>query len=99
MPQKITWFARIAVLEAISYLLLLGTAMPLKYFFNFPLAVTWVGWMHGLLFMLYSVALLTCWYEYAWNFKRVLFYFTASLLPVIPFFIERSLMREYATIR
>jgi integral membrane protein len=95
MPQKITLFARIAVLEAISYLLLLGIAMPLKYFFNYPMAVTLVGWAHGVLFMLYMVALLVCWREYAWSFKRVIMYFMASLLPVVPFYIERSLVQEY----
>jgi integral membrane protein len=54
MPSKIKTFATIAFLEGISFAVLLGIAMPLKYFFDLPVAVTVVGWAHGVLFMLYA---------------------------------------------
>jgi integral membrane protein len=95
MPQKMNWFIRIAVLEAISYLLLLGIAMPLKYLFDYPMAVTVVGWAHGVLFVLYLAFLVMCWRDYDWNFKRLTVYFAASLLPVAPFYIKRNLAKEY----
>jgi integral membrane protein len=95
MPQKIYWFARIAELEAISYILLLGIAMPLKYVLDFPFAVTVVGWAHGVLFMLYMGALMICWQEYPWSLKRVIIYFIAALLPIVPFYIKRNLAKEY----
>lgn len=96
MPSKIKTFATIAFLEGISFGVLLGIAMPLKYFFDFPAAVTVVGWAHGVLFMLYALYLLLCWKEYAWSFNRVLGYFIASLLPIVPFIVERRLKAEYA---
>jgi integral membrane protein len=95
MNQKVKSFATVAMIEGISYVLLLGIAMPLKYFFEFPLAVKIVGWAHGILFMLYMILLLLCWIEYKWSLWRVIFYFIAALLPIVPFFIERNLRREY----
>ena len=94
---KIKTFTRIATLEGVSYLLLLGIAMPLKYLFAWPWAVKVVGWAHGILFVLYGVQLLTCWIAYQWSFKRVVFYFVASLLPIVPFIVERKLKEEYLT--
>ncbi len=92
---KIKRFATIALLEGISYVVLLGIAMPLKYFFDLPLAVKIVGWAHGILFMLYIILLLQCWMHYQWSLKRVTVYFIASLLPIVPFIIERKLTEEY----
>jgi integral membrane protein len=96
MPSKIKTFATIAFLEGISFAVLLGIAMPLKYFFDLPVAVTVVGWAHGVLFMLYALYLVLCWKEYAWSFSRVVGYFIASLLPIVPFVVERRLKAEYA---
>ena len=95
MHRKIKTFATVALLEGISYLLLLGIAMPLKYLFHFPQAVQVVGWAHGILFMMYCIMLLICWIAYRWTFKRVVWYFVAALLPIVPFFVERKLKREY----
>jgi integral membrane protein len=96
MKQKVKTFATIALIEGISYVVLLGIAMPLKYYFGLPIAVRIVGWAHGVLFMLYMIFLLLCWIEYKWRFGRVVFYFIASLLPIVPFFVERKLTKEYS---
>ncbi|MBX2963245.1 MAG: DUF3817 domain-containing protein [Cyclobacteriaceae bacterium] len=95
MHRKIKTFATVALLEGISYIVLLAIAMPLKYLYDLPQAVNIVGWAHGILFILYGILLLLCWIEYRWNFGRVVWYFMASLLPVVPFIIERRLKQEY----
>jgi integral membrane protein len=95
MNQKIKAFATVAMIEGISYVLLLAIAMPLKYYFEFPMAVKIVGWAHGILFMLYMFLLLLCWIEYKWSLGRVVFYFMAALLPIVPFLVERKLKQEY----
>ena len=97
MHRTVRTFATTALIEGISYVVLLGIAMPLKYFFNYPYAVTVVGWAHGALFMLYATLLVLCWIRYKWRFGRVVYYFIASLLPVVPFFVERKLRKEYAS--
>lgn len=96
MNGRVKAFSTIATLEGVSYILLLGIAMPLKYIFNFPFAVQVLGWAHGVLFVLYGVMLLLCWIHYRWSLVRVISFFLASLLPVLPFLVERKLHREYA---
>ena len=75
-------------------MVLFGIAMPLKYFAGMPAAVTYVGWAHGLLFMLYVAFLALAASKLGWAFKRVALFFVASLVPFAPFFVERSLRRE-----
>lgn len=40
-----------AMIEGMSLLILFFGAMPLKYFYAMPQAVTYVGWVHGLIFL------------------------------------------------
>ena len=44
--------------EGVSYLLLLGIAMPLKYMWGMPQAVKITGTVHGVLFVLFVFALI-----------------------------------------
>jgi integral membrane protein len=96
MDRTLRLFSATALLEGASYVLLLFIAMPLKYWFGFPLAVKLVGWAHGVLFMAYVTLLVLCWARFQWSFVRVVLYFLASLLPILPFVVERRLKREYA---
>jgi integral membrane protein len=96
MSATLRTFTTVALIEGISYILLLGVAMPFKYLLDMPLGVKVVGWAHGVLFVAYVALLLSCWVTYKWSFGRVVWYFVASLLPFLPFIVERSLKREYA---
>ncbi|MCB0699000.1 MAG: DUF3817 domain-containing protein [Chitinophagales bacterium] len=87
-------FRQIAVLEGISYLLLLFIAMPLKYMADIPEAVKYTGWVHGILFVLYAVMLIQVWQEYKWKFGKAALVFIASLLPFAPFYVDRKLKSE-----
>lgn len=89
-------FRKVAVLEGISYLLLLFVAMPLKYYANMPLAVKYTGWAHGLLFVLYAALLVLAWQEQKWKFGKAVLIFLASLLPFMPFIVDRKLKDERA---
>lgn len=53
--KSIKNFAWISMAEGTSFLVLLLIAMPLKYMANMPLMVKYVGWVHGVLFILYIV--------------------------------------------
>lgn len=46
----------VGFLEGMSYLILLGIAMPLKYLADMPIAVRIVGSLHGGLFILFFAA-------------------------------------------
>ena len=82
---------KIGKAEGISYLLLLGIAMPLKYGAGMPLAVSIVGSIHGLLFVVFCMALLHALLTTPLTFKWSVIAFIASLLPFGPFVIDRHL--------
>ncbi len=84
----------IAIVEGVSYLLLLGVAMPLKYFAGFPEAVKVVGWAHGLLFVLYLMAVAEVTVARRWRFVRILGAFVAALVPFGTFVLDARLRRE-----
>jgi integral membrane protein len=60
----------IGLVEGVSFLVLLLIAMPLKYLAGQPLAVKYVGWAHGVLFVLYLLAVLETWISRRWPFGR-----------------------------
>ena len=91
MNNSLTQFRFIALLEGISYLILLCIAMPLKYKFGMETAVKYTGWAHGVLFVGYIILLLIVWKQYKWSFKKVFFAFIASLLPFGTFVLDKQL--------
>lgn len=86
---------RIAFWEGISYLALLFIAMPLKYFANAPEVVKYLGWMHGVLFVVFCIYLLKVWIGLKWSFWRAFLAFIASLLPFGTFVLDAKLKKEY----
>jgi integral membrane protein len=84
----------IGVFEAISYLLLLGIAMPLKYVFDLPEAVRVVGMAHGILWMAYVGLAVLGQIDYKWSLKTTAWLFIASLLPFGPFLADSKLLSK-----
>jgi integral membrane protein len=80
---------KVAFIEAISFLVLLGIAMPLKYVWGMPAAVQWVGWIHGILFVLFCAVLLETMRIARWPLGRSALVFLAALIPFGPFLIDR----------
>ena len=84
----------LAILEGLSYLVLLFVAMPLKYMADQPLPVRLVGSLHGLLFTWLMLLLLQGMRvhgkSFAWAFRIGI----ASLIPFGMMFIDGSLKRE-----
>jgi len=84
----------IGIAEGISFLVLLGIAMPLKYYFGFPLAVKYTGWAHGLLFILFIIAVFLAIRPMRWNFFSVLIALASSLVPFGTFVLDKQLRRR-----
>ena len=80
--------------EGISYILLLGIAMPLKYFAGMPQAVKVTGMAHGILFLLYIAVLINASIAYKWSVKKIAIGFIASLVPFGPFYLDRMLEKK-----
>ena len=88
-------FRIISIIEGLSYLLLVFIAMPLKYMFDYPLAVKVVGMSHGVLFILFFLALVMAMNKYKWKFLGFQL-FVYSLLPFGFILIERIIMKSPA---
>jgi len=88
-------YRKTALIEGISYLILLFIAMPLKYFFNIPEAVKYFGWIHGVLFLVFFVVLIMASIKYRWSLLRIGIYLIGSVLPFVPFYLDKKLKAEY----
>ena len=80
-------------LEGISFLALLGIAMPLKYLAGRPEAVRVVGMAHGVLFILYVVLVLLARREQRWPLRTTAWLLVAAFLPFGPFLADARLLR------
>ena len=86
-------FIHIGRAEAFSFILLIFIAMPLKYLADIPQVVTYLGWIHGILFMAYLAQLVLVAYLLKWEILWVIYGSVAALLPFGPFVFERKILR------
>lgn len=91
-------FRVIALLEGVSYVLLLGVAMPLKYWADMPMAVRVVGSLHGALFVAYAVCAGALFLRRQWTFARAAAAMGVSLVPLATFAFDRSIRDELAAL-
>ena len=94
MKNPITSLRTIALIEGVSFLVLLFVAMPLKYFWNTPQAVRVVGMAHGILFIIFCILLLRVWIVARWPMGRAALIFAASIVPFGPWLVDRR-VRSY----
>ena len=90
-PPDDAWARRFRLVawgEGASFLLLLGVAMPLKYWFGLPLAVRIAGMTHGVLFLAYSWMVFDAASAQGWPRKRTAWGFVAGFLPFGTFVFE-----------
>jgi integral membrane protein len=86
----------IGFFEGLSYLLLLGIAMPLKYMFGLPQAVQVIGMAHGILFIVFISLSIQAKVVYRWSFSKMIWLWIASVLPFGPFVADYKLLRHSA---
>lgn len=85
-------FRLVAALEGISFLLLLGIAMPLKYIWGQPWMVQSVGLAHGLLFVLYIYGVMQYRTALGWNLRQTALALLLSVLPFGTFYVTGKMM-------
>lgn len=90
-------FQIVGYAEGISYLVLLGIAMPLKYGLGMPEMTHWTGWIHGILFMVYNAAAVYVGYVERWEYPRFMQAFVASVLPFGTFVFDSKLQELEAS--
>ena len=89
----LTSFRIIAILEGLSYLALFAVTMPLKYLANIAEPNKYVGYAHGVLFILYVLISVVFWFQKKWSLKKGFVVLLASLLPFATFYIEEKYLK------
>ena len=89
--SPITRLRVLGILEGVSFLVLLAIAMPLKYLADNPMPVKVVGWIHGVLFVAFALAIGPAVTAARWPAARAGLILLSGLLPFGPFVLERRL--------
>lgn len=90
MNLTVKQFKLIGILEAISFIVLLGIAMPLKYIWEMPQAVSVVGMAHGVLFMAYLYGAYIMKELLNWSWTTFGIVVLCSVLPFGPFYADKK---------
>lgn len=72
---------RLGMVESLSLIVLMTVAMPLKYLYDQPLPVRYVGMAHGLLFVVYCALTGLLFLKERWRFSDAVEAFLAAWVP------------------
>jgi integral membrane protein len=84
----------VGFLEGMSFILLVGVAMPLKYLGGYTHATWDIGMIHGVLFIAYNIMVIPVKIELKWSLMTTFWVMLASLLPFGTFVAEYKLFRK-----
>ena len=94
LKTNIGRFRIIGFLEGVSFLLLMGVGMPLKYYGGYEHATRDIGMAHGLLFIAYVISVFPVRKELKWSNSTTLLVLLASVIPFGTFIAEYKLFRK-----
>ena len=83
-------FRVISLLEALSFVILLLVAMPIKYILGNPELVRIVGMAHGILFVLYILGALLFKKKLNWSNQILVVVILCSIIPLGPLYVDRK---------
>ncbi|WP_223548446.1 DUF3817 domain-containing protein [Aestuariivivens sp. NBU2969] len=86
-------FRIIALLEGVSYILLLFIATPIKYTLDDPQYVKLLGMPHGLLFIAYIAIAMLLKPSLNWSSKKFNYVLLAAIVPFGTFYIDRKYLK------
>jgi len=90
-------FRIVALLEGLSYILLVFIAMPVKYINilgSNEILVKLLGMPHGILFIIYIVMTLLLQSSMKWEKKTLLKILLASIIPFGTFYIDKKYLKK-----
>jgi integral membrane protein len=90
MTAALKRYRVVAYVVGVLLLVLVGVAMPLKYFADRPAMVAVVGPIHGFTYMVYLVIAFDLSVRAKWTFMRTLLILLAGTIPVMSFVAERK---------
>ena len=98
LNNQIGWLRLIALIEGISFLLILFVSMPLKYIWNIPEPNIYIGYSHGILFMLYLITVLFMSRILKWSNKVTFMALLVSVIPFGTFWADKTIFRAKSTL-
>ena len=90
----ISLFRKVALLEGLSYIILLFIDVPLKYLFKNVCLVKLLGMPHGILFIAYIIFSLILYKKMKWSSLDFIIILSASLIPFGTFYIDRKYLKN-----
>jgi len=94
MPKLLPIFRITALLEGVSYLLLLFIATPIKYLYEDPQYVKMLGMPHGILFMAYVVLAVLISSDMKWSTRTLWIILIASVIPFGTFYVDKKYLKK-----
>ncbi|MBU2921163.1 DUF3817 domain-containing protein [Winogradskyella psychrotolerans] len=94
MLKLLPVFRIVALLEGVSYILLLFIATPIKYLYEDPQYVKLLGMPHGILFMAYVVIAVLISSDMKWPTRTLWIILLASIIPFGTFYIEKKYLNK-----
>lgn len=93
MISFLNTFRIIALLEGVSYILLLFIATPIKYLADDPQYVKLLGMPHGLLFVAYIAMAILIKNDLKWTNKELGIVLLAAIIPFGTFYIDKKYLK------
>jgi integral membrane protein len=90
----LTRYRVMAWIVGVLLVILVFIGVPLKYFADTPQVVAVVGFLHGMLYLVYLATGLDLAVRRRWHLGKVLLVFAAGLVPFLTFWVERRVTRE-----
>ncbi len=94
LKTKIGRLRLLSLIEGMSLVLLIFFAVPMKYMFDSPLFVRYIGMAHGVLFLGLGALTLMVGIELGWKFKRMAMIMIASIVPFGCFYVDKKLFAQ-----
>ena len=94
LKSKVGRLRVLSLIEGLSLVLLVFFAVPMKYMFDSPMFVRYIGMAHGVLFLSLGALTLMVGIELGWKFKRMAMIMVASVIPFGCFYVDKKLFTE-----
>lgn len=91
LKDNLTILRVLGFIEGLSYLILLGICMPLKYLMDMPGPTRYIGLAHGILFVAYCIWVVLVAYEKKWSLVTTFWALFASLIPFGTFVADKRI--------
>lgn len=92
--SKLKSLTVVGFLEGVSFILLLGVAMPVRYYFDYSEPVKYIGMAHGVLFMAFLLVLLATASKIKMPLWGMPLGVLSALLPFAPFAFDYLLKKS-----